>query len=35
VLTKLLDAGAIARHERVVCFITGHGLKYPVVMSAA
>jgi threonine synthase len=34
-LTKLLDAGAIARHERVVCFVTGHGLKYPAVMSAA
>jgi threonine synthase len=34
-LTKLLDAGAIARHERVVCFITGHGLKYPAIMSAA
>lgn len=34
-LTKLLDAGAIARHERVVCFVTGHGLKYPAIMSAA
>jgi threonine synthase len=34
-LLELLETGAIERHERVVCFVTGHGLKYPAVMSAA
>jgi threonine synthase len=31
-LSVLLERGAIGPEERVVCFVTGSGLKYPVLM---
>lgn len=31
-LPTLLESGAIAPEDRVICFVTGHGLKYPGVM---
>ncbi|HET6362706.1 MAG TPA: threonine synthase [Gemmatimonadota bacterium] len=30
-LPALLDSGAIDPEEEVVCFVTGHGIKYPVL----
>ncbi|MGH7557817.1 MAG: threonine synthase [Gemmatimonadota bacterium] len=33
-LPSLVERGAIARDDRVVLFVTGHGLKYPAVMEA-
>jgi threonine synthase len=34
-LPRLLDRGVVAHDDRVVLFITGHGLKYPAITEAA
>jgi threonine synthase len=31
-LPDLLERGIVARDDRVVLFVTGHGLKYPAIM---
>ena len=33
-VSKLRDAGTIAGHERVLCFNTGAGIKYPEAIPA-
>ncbi|MDX1622589.1 MAG: threonine synthase [Gemmatimonadota bacterium] len=33
-LPRLLERGAIDPSDRVVCFVTGHGLKYPDVLAS-
>jgi threonine synthase len=34
-LPRLLEAGIVQRDDAIVCFVTGHGIKYPVLCGGA